>query len=115
MAHHRTSGVDYFPLWAQAHVRGEQEPSPALIAWMRSRAPEVRVLMLHFPPYCVVRLPGAFEVGAVAGYHPTGSLWLCRGLDMPREQWWWVHADDAEFVAAWRGLTQERVREILMR
>lgn len=47
------------------------------------------------------------------GYRGTGWLQIGQGIDLSRERWIWVLAHEVVYVAAWRGLTREKVREIL--
>lgn len=100
------------PIWVQVWVRGELVLTSEDRAWMRSRGPAVQVLMLRFPPRCVVRC-GPLDVLAVRGYHPRGGLRCSRGIDQAEDRWRWVRADRAELVACWRGLTPEVVRQVL--
>ncbi len=99
------------PLWAQVHVRGDFELSPEALAWMRSRRPLVQALMLQFPPRCLVRVGAGGDIETVIGYHAAGWLHLSSGLMAPRVRW--ARAEYAELVDCWRGLTPERVREVL--
>lgn len=106
--------MDHEPRWFRAWTAPTDEPlDPEGVAWVRSRPDSVRHIMArHFPPSCVVRR--------------NGSLWITHSIfengDMrvrPSPQALiteLVTKDEARGLVVagfWRGLTCEKVRELL--
>lgn len=103
--------------WVAEWQAGTFDRNQEALDWMRSRPATVKVLMVQFPPSCLVaatrplRCPAPGTVGIVRTYFDNGDVSVVQHpTSGVRAK---CHPDWLEVVGYWRGLTPELVKEIL--
>lgn len=106
--------MDHEPRWFKAWTAPTGEPLDTEgVAWIRSRPTLVRHIMArHFPPSCVVRRNGSLWI--THSFFENGDM---RIRSSPQALVTELVARDETsnmvVVGCWRGLTCEKVRELL--